>query len=185
MHSGDLFIYFFYIFCLNPVPIHMPPILQAYVKDSIWIPMYEVDKSLDPGTLFKKLSNFTMGGWWSGLPLMKYNERFMPDVVAKIPKSYNLVVGCQKGLRSLAACEQLYKAGYRNLFWLNGGFDAAQEGVLISVVCLPVIPFCHKVDSILDTVLSGFFIPPDLGCFTIAMDCQFLWISKQNVHATN
>ncbi|CAK9876111.1 unnamed protein product [Sphagnum jensenii] len=103
---------------------------KAYVKDSIWIPMYEVDKSLDPGTLFKKLSNFTMGGWWSGLPLMKYNERFMPDVVAKIPKSYNLVVGCQKGLRSLAACEQLYKAGYRNLFWLNGGFDAAQEGDL-------------------------------------------------------
>jgi hypothetical protein len=78
MHSGDLFIYFFNIFCLNPVPIHMPPILQAYVKDSIWIPMYEVDKSLDPGTLFKKLSNFTMGGWWSGLPLMKYNEWVQP-----------------------------------------------------------------------------------------------------------
>jgi hypothetical protein len=85
----------------------------------------------------------------------------------------------------LAACEQLYKAGYRNLFWLNGGFDAAQEGVLISVVCLPVIPFCHRVDTILDTVLSGFSIPPDLGCFTIAVDCQFLWISKQNVHSTN
>jgi hypothetical protein len=43
----------------------MPPILQAYVKDSIWIPMYEVDKSLDPGTLFKKLSNFTMGTCFS------------------------------------------------------------------------------------------------------------------------
>ncbi len=85
----------------------------------------------------------------------------------------------------MAACEQLYKAGYRNLFWLNGGFDAAQEGVLISVVCLPVIPFCHKVDIIFDTLLSGFFIPPDLGCFMIAMDCQFLWISKQNVHSTN
>jgi len=65
MHSGDLFIYFFNIFCLNPAPIHMPPILQAYVKDSIWIPMYEVDKSLDPGTLFKKLSNFTMGTCFS------------------------------------------------------------------------------------------------------------------------
>lgn len=35
-------------------------------------------------------------------------------------------------LRSLAACEQLYKAGYRNLFWLNGGLDAVQEGVCLS-----------------------------------------------------
>lgn len=45
-------------------------------------------------------------------------------------------------------------------------------------------PFVTKVDIILDTVLSGLFTPPDLGCFTIAMDCQFLWISKQNVHST-
>jgi hypothetical protein len=81
-----------------------------------------------------------VGGWWSGLPLMKYNERFMPDVVAQIPKSANLIVGCQKGLRSLAACEQLYKAGYRNLYWLNGGFDAVQEGVLICVCLVDTYP---------------------------------------------
>ncbi|KAG6548243.1 hypothetical protein Mapa_010294 [Marchantia paleacea] len=103
---------------------------KAYVKNSVWIPIFDVNKSMDPGTILSKVSNFAMGGWWSGLPLMKYNERFMPDVVAKIPKSANVIVSCQKGLRSLAACEQLYKAGYRNLFWLNGGFDAAQEGDL-------------------------------------------------------
>ncbi|KAL2642761.1 hypothetical protein R1flu_010348 [Riccia fluitans] len=103
---------------------------KAYVKTSVWIPIFDVNKSMDPGTVLSKFSNFTMGGWWSGSPLMKYNERFMPDVVAKIPKSANVIVACQKGLRSLAACEQLYKAGYRNLFWLNGGFDAAQEGDL-------------------------------------------------------
>ncbi|KAJ7550625.1 hypothetical protein O6H91_07G110100 [Diphasiastrum complanatum] len=68
-----------------------------------------------------------MGGWWSGLSLMKYNERFMPDVVAKVPKNANIIVACQKGLRSLAACELLYKAGYRNLFWLNGGLDSVEE----------------------------------------------------------
>jgi hypothetical protein len=34
---------------------------KVYVKDSIWIPIYDVDKSLDPGTLLKKLSNFSMG----------------------------------------------------------------------------------------------------------------------------
>lgn len=103
---------------------------KAYVKASVHVPMYEVDKSLDPATLLRKFSNFTMGGWWNGLPVMKYNERFMPDVVAKIPKTANIIVGCQKGLRSLSACERLYKAGYRNLFWLNGGLDAAQEGDL-------------------------------------------------------
>ncbi|BBN02385.1 hypothetical protein MPTK1_2g14910 [Marchantia polymorpha subsp. ruderalis] len=103
---------------------------KAYVKNSVWIPIFDINKSLDPGTILSKVSNFAMGGWWSGSPLMKYNERFMPDVVAKIPKSANVIVSCQKGLRSLAACEQLYKAGYRNLFWLNGGFDAAQEGDL-------------------------------------------------------
>ena len=38
---------------------------------------------------------------------------------------------------SLAACEHLYKAGYRNLSWLDGGFDAADDEV--RVVCLPVL----------------------------------------------
>ncbi|CAM6121162.1 unnamed protein product [Calypogeia fissa] len=103
---------------------------KAYVKSSTWVPIFENNKNLDPGTLLNKFSNFTMGGWWSGSPLMDYNGRFMPDVVSKIPKSANVVVACQTGLRSLAACEQLYKAGYRNLYWLNGGFDAAEEGDL-------------------------------------------------------
>lgn len=103
---------------------------RVSVKNSVHIPIYEVDSNLDPGTLLKKFSNLTMGGWWNGLPVMKYNERFMPDVVAKIPKTANVIVGCQKGLRSLSACEQLYKAGYRNLFWLGGGLDAVQEGDL-------------------------------------------------------
>ncbi|XP_002962237.2 rhodanese-like domain-containing protein 11, chloroplastic [Selaginella moellendorffii] len=101
---------------------------KAWVKGSVWIPVYDSDKNMDPGALLKKLSTFAMGGWWSGLALMKYNERFMPDLVATVPKSANVIVACQKGLRSLAACEQMYKAGYRNIFWLSGGFDAVEEG---------------------------------------------------------
>ncbi|XP_024381109.1 rhodanese-like domain-containing protein 11, chloroplastic [Physcomitrium patens] len=103
---------------------------KASVKNSTWIPMYDVNKHGDPGTLYKKVQNLAMGGWWSGQALMKYNERFMPDVVATIPKSAKVVVACQKGLRSLAACEQMYKVGYRNLYWLNGGLDAVDEGDL-------------------------------------------------------
>uniref|UniRef100_A0A2P2M0M0 Rhodanese-like domain-containing protein 11ic isoform X1 n=2 Tax=Rhizophora mucronata TaxID=61149 RepID=A0A2P2M0M0_RHIMU len=33
--------------------------------------------------------------------------------------------------RSLAACELLYNAGYRNLFWVQGGLEAAKEEELV------------------------------------------------------
>jgi rhodanese-related sulfurtransferase len=39
-------------------------------------------------------------------------------------------VACQKGLRSLAAAEQLSRAGYSKLAWINGGFDTARPGDL-------------------------------------------------------
>lgn len=39
-----------------------------------------------------------------------------------------IIVGCQKGLRSLAACEQLLRGGYSNVTWVNGGFDASRRG---------------------------------------------------------
>ncbi len=35
--------------------------------------------------------------------------------------------------RSLAACEQLSRAGYPTLAWINGGFDTAQKGDLAAV----------------------------------------------------
>lgn len=35
--------------------------LQVSVKDSIHIPIYDVDQSVDPASLSKKFSNFTMG----------------------------------------------------------------------------------------------------------------------------
>lgn len=33
--------------------------------------------------------------------------------------------------RSLAACEQLYNAGFENLFWVQGGLEAAEEEVVV------------------------------------------------------
>ena len=33
--------------------------------------------------------------------------------------------------RSIAACELLYNAGYRNLFWVQGGLEAAEEEVVM------------------------------------------------------
>lgn len=61
---------------------------------------------------------------------MKYNNQFLPQAMEKISLDSNVIVVCQKGLRSLAACERLYNAGYRNLFWMEGGLDAAAEGDL-------------------------------------------------------
>ncbi|CAI7919131.1 unnamed protein product [Closterium sp. NIES-54] len=94
---------------------------KAWVKGSLWIPAFDVDNSASPGVLSQKVMTFMMGECLGGF------RRFMADVVAKIPKSANIIVACQKGLRSLAACEHLYKAGYRNIYWLTGGFDTASD----------------------------------------------------------
>lgn len=58
---------------------------------------------------------------------MSYNKQFLPSIEEKFPKDSDLIVACQKGLRSLAACELLYNAGYRNLFWVQGGLEASEE----------------------------------------------------------
>lgn len=100
---------------------------KAWVKGSTWIPIFDVDDKMDAGTLSKKVSNFAMGGWWSGVPTLSYDMRFVSKVQEKFPKDSDLIVACQKGLRSLAACEALYNAGYRNLFWVQGGLEAAEE----------------------------------------------------------
>ena len=52
-------------------------------------------------------------------------SNFIGEVQAAVPKDKPVVVACQKGLRSLAACEQLVRAGYPTVAWLNGGYDAA------------------------------------------------------------
>ncbi|KAH6770567.1 Rhodanese/Cell cycle control phosphatase superfamily protein, partial [Perilla frutescens var. hirtella] len=100
---------------------------KAWVKGSTWIPIFDVDGSLDAGTLSRKITGFMMGGWWSGVPTLAFNKEFLSKVEEKYPKDTDLIVACQKGLRSLAACEILYNAGYENLFWVQQGLEAAEE----------------------------------------------------------
>lgn len=100
---------------------------KAWVKGSTWIPIFEVDTGFDVGTIYTKVSGFVMGGWWSGVPALSYDDQFITKVTQKFPRDSDLIVACQKGLRSLAACELLYNAGYRNLFWVQGGLEAAEE----------------------------------------------------------
>ncbi|KAM6594500.1 hypothetical protein CsatA_002203 [Cannabis sativa] len=104
---------------------------RAWVKGSTWIPIFEVDNSADPGTVSRKVTSFVMGGWWSGVPTLSYDTQFLSKVMEKFPKDTDLIVACQKGLRSLAACELLYNAGYTNLFWVQGGLEAAEDEDLV------------------------------------------------------
>ncbi|KAH1246156.1 Rhodanese-like domain-containing protein 11, chloroplastic [Glycine max] len=100
---------------------------KAWVRASTWIPIFDVDNKLDFGTIPRKVTSFVMGGWWSGMPTLSYDSQFLAKVEEKFPKDAELIVVCQKGLRSLAACELLYNAGYKNLFWVQGGYEAAEE----------------------------------------------------------
>ncbi|CAN1344247.1 Rhodanese-like domain-containing protein 11, chloroplastic [Linum perenne] len=102
---------------------------KAWVKGSTWIPMFEVDSNVDVGAISKKIASFVMGGWWSGMPTVSYDAQFLSKVEEKFPRDTDLIVACQKGLRSLAACELLQRAGYMNLFWVQGGLEAAEEEV--------------------------------------------------------
>lgn len=52
--------------------------------------------------------------------------------------------------RSLAACELLYNAGYRNLFWVQGGLDVAEEEVVM------VLMFYCNFDVLFVTTISIF-----------------------------
>ncbi|XP_021681500.2 rhodanese-like domain-containing protein 11, chloroplastic isoform X2 [Hevea brasiliensis] len=104
---------------------------KAWVKGSTWIPIFEVDDRFEMGTISRKITNFIMGGWWSGVPSLSYDNQFLSKVEEKFPKDADLIVACQRGLRSLAACELLCNSGYRNLYWVQGGLEAAAEEDLV------------------------------------------------------
>jgi len=112
-----------------------PPqeVQKAAVKGAVQVPIFVVEESNDPSSLLKKLSAWSMGGFWLGGTHMKPNPAFMREVQQQIPKDARIVVTCQKGLRSLAAAEQLHKAGYSTLAWINGGLDTYRKGDLPSV----------------------------------------------------
>ncbi|KAF7838234.1 rhodanese-like domain-containing protein 11, chloroplastic isoform X1 [Senna tora] len=112
---------------------------KAWVKGSTWIPIFDVDNKLDAGNLAKKVTNFVMGGWWSGMPTLSYDSQFLAKVEQKFPRDTDLIVACQKGLRSLAACEILYNAGYKNLFWVQGGLEAAEDEACFQFYSAPLI----------------------------------------------
>lgn len=101
---------------------------RAPLKGSINVPLFIEDNDNSLGGIGKKLAFKITGGWWLGGTHCVLNRSFVESVKAQIPLGSSLVVCCQKGLRSLAACEALVKEGYGTIAWLNGGLDASKRG---------------------------------------------------------
>jgi len=83
--------------------------------------------------LLRAAASFGMGGWWLGAAPLVPNPAFLDEAAAALPgdrQSARVVVACQKGLRSLAACEALIRAGYPHVAWVSGGLDSAFPGDL-------------------------------------------------------
>jgi rhodanese-related sulfurtransferase len=100
---------------------------KAPLVNAVEIPLFVPDPAMSVSSLIKKSTAFGMGGWWLGGTHMIPNENFAAEVQASIPdkEAAKVLVVCQKGLRSLSACEGLAKLGYKTIAWVNGGLDTA------------------------------------------------------------
>ncbi|KAG1673544.1 hypothetical protein FOA52_003844 [Chlamydomonas sp. UWO 241] len=100
------------------------------IVGAITVPLFIEDPGMGISSLAAKGAFMgSAGGWWTGGTHMIPNREFIQQVQANIPKDAKIVVACQKGLRSLAACEQLSRAGYgTGLAWINGGCDTCKKG---------------------------------------------------------
>jgi rhodanese-related sulfurtransferase len=111
-----------------------PPFEQqkVAVEGAAAVPLFLEDPEADtlPG-MVKAMTAFGMGGWWLGGKHLVPNPDFLEQAAAALPadkQSARVVVACQKGLRSLAACEQLVRAGYPHVAWISGGLDSSAPG---------------------------------------------------------
>ena len=89
------------------------------------VPLFVEDDDGSLSGALKQAVAYGTGGFWLGAKHMKPNEAFLAEVRAAVPPATPVVVACQKGLRSISACEQLVRGGYETVAWLSGGFDAA------------------------------------------------------------
>ena len=103
---------------------------KAPLVNAVEIPLFVPDPDTSLSGLIKKSTAIGMGGWWLGGTHMIPNDKFAAEVQASIPdkETAKVLVVCQKGLRSLSACEGLAKLGYKTIAWVNGGLDTAMAG---------------------------------------------------------
>lgn len=74
------------------------------------MPLFVEDDDASPSSALKRGVAYAADGFWLGGRHMKANAAFLDDVRARVPANTPVLVACQKGLRSLSACEQLVRA---------------------------------------------------------------------------
>lgn len=103
-----------------------PPteVRKAALEGAESIPLYLPEDGRSPVSVFRRAVAFFFGGWWSGEPHLRRNEAFEAECERRLPdKRGNVLVCCQKGRRSLTACEILASRGYQRVAWLAGGLE--------------------------------------------------------------
>jgi rhodanese-related sulfurtransferase len=108
---------------------------RAPLLGALEVPLFVVDDAPTLANAAKQLAAGALGGWWLGSAgHMRPNPAFLPAVRARVPADARVLLVCQRGLRSLAAAEQLAVDGYGApgsggaLAWLPGGLDTARPG---------------------------------------------------------
>ncbi len=122
-------------------PTHRPGSLEEFIRlIPEGIGVVPIMLGITRGTVEEFTEGHVPGAW--NVPVILFdqdgggrgrNERFLPVVKATIPKDRRVIVGCRSGRRSAMAAELMWKAGYRSVFNMMGGFigkrDAAGEWV--------------------------------------------------------
>ncbi|CAN0927927.1 Rhodanese-like domain-containing protein 10 [Linum grandiflorum] len=102
---------------------------KARVTDSLHVQLFVNDPDTGPVTLLKKWVHFGYIGLWTGQNFTTMNPDFLMQVEASVPdKNSKLLLACGEGLRSMMAASKLHQGGYKNLGWLAGGFNRADDG---------------------------------------------------------
>ena len=87
------------------------------MKGSVNVPLFVEDSDGSVSGALKQAVAYGTGGFWLGAKHMKANASFLDDVRALVPPATPVVVACQKGLRSISACEQLVRRPTRRETW--------------------------------------------------------------------
>lgn len=118
---------------VRPEHEHKRASLEQSIAKTIHVPLFCVEGVETPMRCFRSSVAFAFGGWWTGDPALVRNPSFERQVHAQVGSLHEpLLVLCQRGFRSLTACEMLALYGFTRVSWLSGGLEACDEGDLLA-----------------------------------------------------
>jgi len=124
---------------VRPEHEHRRASLDPAVARTMHVPFFHNEGWSTPMRAFRSAVALAFGGWWTGDLAVTRNPTFERQVHASTSSlDERLLVCCQRGYRSLSACEQLALYGFTNISWLSGGIEACGEGDLLAADGLDV-----------------------------------------------